>query len=72
VTGDKPSVVPVGTEFLFGQSYPGLTVVGYFHAIPSGLRRAKESFPPPSKTYFEQVGGLIAPGPGLLPTMIVL
>jgi hypothetical protein len=55
VTGDKPSVVPVGTEFLCDQSYPGLTVLGYFHAVPSGLPRAQQSFPSPSKTYFGQV-----------------
>jgi len=39
--GDKPSVVPVGTEFLFDQPYPGLTVLGYFHAVPSGRRAGR-------------------------------
>jgi hypothetical protein len=41
VTGDNPSVVPAGTRLLSDRPYPGLDVLGYFHALPSGLPGAK-------------------------------
>jgi len=43
----------------FCSSYPGRTswtnVLGYFHAVPSGLPRATQSFPSPPKTYLGQI-----------------
>jgi hypothetical protein len=52
LTGDTPSVVPVGTGFLSDQSYPGLTVLGYFHAVPVGTATGRlwGAYPdPPAK-----------------------
>ena len=36
LTGEKPSVVPVGTEFLSDQCYPGLTRPGLLSCCPFG------------------------------------
>ena len=49
---DKPSVVPSGTRLHSDQPYPGLGVLGYFHAVPSGLPGTRQSFRLPQKPNF--------------------
>jgi hypothetical protein len=44
VTVDKPSVVPAETRLHSDQPYPGLGVLGYFHAVPSGPPGSRQSF----------------------------
>jgi hypothetical protein len=54
VAGDKPSVVPAGTEFLFDQPYPGLTRPGLLSCRPFGTAARQAIFSVFLKTYLNK------------------